>query len=271
MCGSVPVDRRSPGALGRIEQQRFERATVKKAAGDYYDKIAHLYDLMYNKDTGFDHLACVQWVHGWREQCGLAKTVLDLACGTGKHLACFQALGYECRGVDASAAMLAVAKSNLPGVPLEVGDFHNFTVPEKVPLITSFFNALSYNTTAEEFRVTLRNVKHHLTANGLLVFDIVCSGPLPFFGVKSFHSGQYQFSRTVVSIPTPEGYKSTMYFVVFDGATSEALAAETLRGMYSEAEVTTLLEVCGYRVLYCGNGYTRSPATVFVAQPANQE
>jgi SAM-dependent methyltransferase len=249
----------------RIGQQRFARATVKTAAGEYYEKIAHLYDLMYNKDTGFDSLACVQWVDGWREQYGLAKTVLDLACGTGSHLASFQSLGYTCRGVDASAAMLTVAKRKVPGVPLEVGDFHNFTIPAKVSLITSFFNALSYNTDAEELRVTLKNVSRHLITNGLLIFDIVCGGPLPFFGVKSFHSGHYQFSRTIVSLPTAEGYKSTMYFVVFDGATTEAFAAETLRGMYAEAEVRRLLEDCEYRVLYCGEGYAKSPATVFVA------
>lgn len=242
---------------------------MNKAADEYYDKITYLYDLMYNKDTGFDYLACVQWVDGWREQYGLPKIVLDLACGTGKHLACFQALGYACRGVDASAAMLAVAKRNASGVPLEVGCFHNFTIPAKVSLITSFFNALSYNTSAEEFRVTLRNVKRYLTESGLLVFDLVCSGPLPFFGVKSFYSEQYQFSRTVVSIPTPEGCKSAMYFVVFNGESTEAFVVETLRGMYAEADVTRLLKECGYRVLYCGEGYAGSPTTVFVAQASN--
>ncbi len=240
---------------------------MNPSAGDYYNKIAHLYDLMYNQDTGINHAVHVAWVDEWREQYQLPKQVLDLACGTGKHLACFQALGYTCRGVDASAAMLDVARTNAPDVSCEVGEFHNFTLPEQVSLTTSFFNAMSYNTSADAIRAAFRHVKRHLTAQGLFIFDMRCgSDPTPAFDVKSFHHDPYWVSRTVVGVPTAAGYQTTMYVVVFDGETSKALTAATLRGIYAEADVTTMLVDCGYQVLYCGEGYTRSPLTVFVAQ-----
>jgi ubiquinone/menaquinone biosynthesis C-methylase UbiE len=62
----------------------------------YYDRIAHLYDIMYTKERGFDHMAQAQWVDSWRRKLGLPKTMLDLACGTGQHLAAFESLGYTC-------------------------------------------------------------------------------------------------------------------------------------------------------------------------------
>jgi ubiquinone/menaquinone biosynthesis C-methylase UbiE len=41
------------------------------------------------------------------------QSVLDCACGTGRHLFLFHALGLEATGADASAAMLAQAGKNL--------------------------------------------------------------------------------------------------------------------------------------------------------------
>jgi len=48
--------------------------------------------------------------------------VLDAACGTGRHTAYLAAAGREVVGVDASEAMLARARSKLPGVELRAGE-----------------------------------------------------------------------------------------------------------------------------------------------------
>ena len=72
----------------------------------YYQKISRLYDLMYNAETGHDQQAQVAWVDDWREKLGQPKVMLDLACGTGKHLACFEALGYRCIGIDGCGAAM---------------------------------------------------------------------------------------------------------------------------------------------------------------------
>jgi SAM-dependent methyltransferase len=240
---------------------------VDTPAGQYYERIAHLYDFMYNAATGFDPEADVRWVDDWRQRLGLPATVLDLACGTGRHLTWFQALGYRCRGIDPSAAMLAVAARNAPGVPVALGSFDNFVVPEKVALTTVFFNAMGYNRTRAHFTTALKNVRRHLVDDGLLVFDIFCTeASRPSFGASTFSGGPYRFSRTSTGVPTPDGYRSTMCLVVFDGQTTEVLTAETLRGIYAESEITAMLEECGYRLLYAGDGYSRDPVKAFVAQ-----
>jgi SAM-dependent methyltransferase len=48
---------------------------------------------------------------------------LDVACGTGRHAARLAALGYETVGIDATAAMLDVARTRAPQVDFRLGDF----------------------------------------------------------------------------------------------------------------------------------------------------
>jgi SAM-dependent methyltransferase len=232
----------------------------------YYDKVAHLYDIMYTKERGFDHMAQAQWVDGWRERLGLRKTILDLACGTGQHLACFESLGYTCFGADPSQEMLRVAASRLKTTTLEQGFFHSVRLSHRVPFITCFFNSLAYNRNLDELLGALRNIRTNLSDGGLFIFDLFfATAPQEVFVTKVFEGQGLQFSRTVVGIPTPEGFRSTMYLVVFDGTSSEVIEGTTLRGNYSADDVKEALSECGFGVLYEGDGYSMD-TTVFVAQ-----
>jgi SAM-dependent methyltransferase len=56
--------------------------------------------------------------------------VLDAACGTGRHAAHLAGAGREVIGVDASEAMLAVARRRLPGADLRVGDLAALPLPD---------------------------------------------------------------------------------------------------------------------------------------------
>jgi ubiquinone/menaquinone biosynthesis C-methylase UbiE len=57
-------------------------------------------------------------------------TVLDAACGTGRHAAYLAFLGHEVIGVDASPEMLAVAAKKLPGYEFHRGDLHELPLPD---------------------------------------------------------------------------------------------------------------------------------------------
>jgi len=45
-----------------------------------------------------------------------ARSVLDVACGTGLHLAAFADQGFQVEGLDLSEAMIAVARDRMPEV-----------------------------------------------------------------------------------------------------------------------------------------------------------
>ena len=233
---------------------------------DYYEKIAHLYDLMYNETTGFDRMAQAQWVDEWREKCGLPKIVLDVACGTGRHLTCFESLGYSCFGIDASQTMLNIAAQHLDRTTLLKGYFHTFQLPAPVPLITCFFNALSYNTNLTELRLAFENIYQHLLYHGLFIFELFCGDtPQNVFDVKTYEANGLKFSRTFIGIPTEAGFRSTMVYVIFNGDTSEIIEETTLRGIFSEADIRRTLAECGFTILHTRSSHAPG-ASIFVAK-----
>src|SRR5579864_3895886 len=76
--------------------------------GSVYDKSARIYDLLYTGTGIKDYAAEAAELHRIiDEACPSARTLLDVACGTGAHLAHLREW-YAVEGVDSSPAMLAV-------------------------------------------------------------------------------------------------------------------------------------------------------------------
>ena len=239
---------------------------MTKGANKYYNKIAKIYDLMYNKKTGVDHKAQVKWVDNWARKLNLPKEVLDLACGTGIHLNYFRKQGYKAQGIDASQGMLNTAKKRLKTVPLKKGFFEDFKLKNKVPIITSYFNAISYNTSLQKLKITFKNIYQNLSDGGIFVFDIFClDKPKEVFGMKKFESGKIKISRTIVGLPTSNGFKSIRYYVVFDGKKSEIVSESSIRGTFSEKQIIKTLKSSGFKIVYNGKAYA-TKSNVFVAQ-----
>ena len=169
-------------------------------------------------------------------------------------------------GIDASTEMLEIAKKTVKGITLKQGYFHNFKLNQKFPMITSFFNAMSYNNTKNKFKSALKNIYNHLEEDGLFVFDMFCTDKSSkIFITKNFEGKGFKISRTIVGTPTKQGFKSTMYYIIFDGKSSDIIEETTLRGVYSAKEVKKMLVESGFKVLYDGKGYGPSYGT-FVAQ-----
>jgi ubiquinone/menaquinone biosynthesis C-methylase UbiE len=62
---------------------------------------------------------------------------LDAACGTGRHAAKLHELGHQVVGVDATPAMLSLARKKVPGVDFRVGRLEELPVQDgTVDLIT---------------------------------------------------------------------------------------------------------------------------------------
>ena len=73
-------------------------------------------------------------------------SLLDLGCGTGKHLELFARRGYTCCGVERSAGMLAQARIRLEGLPVRLvhGDARSVRLAERFDLVVALFHVLSY-------------------------------------------------------------------------------------------------------------------------------
>jgi SAM-dependent methyltransferase len=99
-----------------------------------------------------------------------ARSLLDVACGTGKHLA-HLADRYEVEGLDADAEMLAVARERLPNVRFHEEDMTSFDLGRRFDAVTCMFSSIGYARTPERLRAAIGAMARHLEPGGVLVVE----------------------------------------------------------------------------------------------------
>ena len=100
-----------------------------------------------------------------------AKTILELACGTGAVLA-HLAEEYEVSGLDLSPKMLSVARKKLPDVRFFHKNMVTFEIGEKFDVILCVFDSINHVLSFADWKEIFRRVEAHLVENGLFIFDI---------------------------------------------------------------------------------------------------
>lgn len=132
------------------------------AAKDYAGEAARLHRLIQERSPG-------------------AATLLDVACGTGRHLAELRS-HYTVEGVDLDEGMLEAARRRLPDVPLHRGDMETFDLERRFDVVTCLFSAIGYLHTEEQLRRTVENFARHTRSGGLVIVE-------PWFTPEQFRSG----------------------------------------------------------------------------------
>lgn len=127
---------------------------------DYHKEAAFLTDLIKTKATS-------------------AYTLLDVACGTGKHLQYLKEQ-FEAEGIDISARFVAAAKRNNPKLEFHVGDMVKFRLPKRYDVITCLFSSIGYVKTTTNLAKAITNMANHLATNGLLLIE-------PWFTPEAWH------------------------------------------------------------------------------------
>jgi SAM-dependent methyltransferase len=103
------------------------------------------------------------------------QSVLDCACGTGRHLYMFHTLGYQVTGSDISRAMLAQAEVNLAScglqVPLHGADYRELPdhFHRQFDAVVCLSSSLLHMPTEREAVRALRSMGSVLHEGGLLV------------------------------------------------------------------------------------------------------
>jgi SAM-dependent methyltransferase len=147
-----------------------------------YEHSAAVYDLLHTsrgKDYEREAALVAERIRRYRPQ---ARTVLDVACGTGLHLAGLAAQGFAVEGTDLSEAMLAVARDRLPGVALHAGDMRTFRLGRRFDAVVCLFSAIGYAATLDGLAATVANLRDHLVPGGVLVVE-------PWFEPEDWHEG----------------------------------------------------------------------------------
>lgn len=100
-------------------------------------------------------------------------TVLDLACGAGRHVEDLRDAGYRAFGLDLSEALLGVARGEA-GLPVVRADMRDLPVATgSVGLVTSFFTSFGYFPEAAEDERVLREIRRILNPGGVYALDFL--------------------------------------------------------------------------------------------------
>ena len=99
-----------------------------------------------------------------------AKSLLDVACGTGVHLH-HLAGRYEVEGLDLDPEMLAVARERLPDATFHQGDMASFDLGKRFDAVVCMFSSIGYVKTEEWLRDAIASMARHLEPGGVLVVE----------------------------------------------------------------------------------------------------
>ncbi|NJN27895.1 MAG: class I SAM-dependent methyltransferase [Cyclobacteriaceae bacterium] len=148
-----------------MDQQQFD------------DKYSDFYDLLY-KDKNYkdEALFIDKLITGYYNQQKEIQ-LLDLACGTGRHLDELHNIGYvQLSGSDISGSMIKVAeerfKTQGKSVKLYNSSFQKSNeIPGEYDVVISMFSAVNYIINYQDQVLSFRNIYNLLKKGGVFIFD----------------------------------------------------------------------------------------------------
>ncbi|WHT23341.1 methyltransferase domain-containing protein [Crossiella sp. CA-258035] len=131
---------------------------------------ARIYDLVYSgrgKDYASEAKELAALVRARKPG---AATLLDVACGTGEHLASLRELFAHVEGADLAPAMVDVARSKLPGVTVHLADMSDFALGRTYDVVTCLYSGIAY-LQAPQLASAVSCMAAHLAPGGVLVVE----------------------------------------------------------------------------------------------------
>ena len=232
---------------------------------DPFAVIAPFYDLDL---AGYDGDVAL-----YRELAALrGPSVLELGCGTGRVAAAMAAAGLDVVGVDASPAMLAIARDRAASAPFAIveGDMRALDLGRRFDSVLIPLGGLQHMETAAEVAAVLVTVARHLSPGGAAVVDVEAPhpqdlepGPQPLVEhwTRPWRGGSVTKLVAVEGAPARSLRHVTWHFDVqpAEGALTRLTARFTLRTI-TAGELELAARLAGLAVTAWHGDYDRSPA-----------
>ena len=134
-----------------------------------FSRSARLYDAIYASIRDYPREAAEldRLIQSMRPG---ARTLLDVACGTGAHLE-HLAARYEVDGLDLDQEMLAVARERLPQTRFYEADMADFDLGRRFDAVVCMSSAIGYVKTPERLARAAAAMARHLEPRGVLVVE----------------------------------------------------------------------------------------------------
>jgi ubiquinone/menaquinone biosynthesis C-methylase UbiE len=101
-----------------------------------------------------------------------ARTVLDVACGTGEHARLLRhEHGYEVDGLDIEPAFVELAREKVPTARFWQADMGDFDLGMRFDAVLCLFSSIGYLRSLERVESALRCFRRHLVPGGVAVVE----------------------------------------------------------------------------------------------------
>ena len=135
-----------------------------------YVRGAWLYDKMYGfKDYRAEASKLVEAINARAHR--PLRSLLDVACGTGKHLEALSPSFSDLAGVDITPSFVEAARARVPNADIRVGDMKAFDFGRRFDIVTCLFSAIGYAATEEGLNAALRCFAEHTEAGGVVAVE----------------------------------------------------------------------------------------------------
>ena len=134
-----------------------------------FTRSARFYEALYRyKDYARECERLTALIERHRRSDG--RRLLDVACGTGGHIAHLKGL-YEVEGLDVEPGMIAVARERHPEILFHVADMATFDLERRFDAVVCLFSSIGYASTPPAMRMAVANMARHLRPGGVLAVE----------------------------------------------------------------------------------------------------
>ena len=212
----------------------------------YTDDMADVYDLLYSEK---DYAAESATVSGLiRERVPHASSLLDVACGSGMHLAHLRDAFARVAGVELSADMASYARERLPGVSVTVGDMRSFELGERFDAVVCLFSSIGYVLDVPGLNAAVARMAAHVEPGGLLMVEAFHT---PDEFIHGHHSaavvrGEHS-TLTRLSVSTHKGATGVMdmHFVLAHGTEARHFSERHELALFTDVELREAFAAAG--------------------------
>ena len=172
-----------------------------------FTRSSHLYDAIYLSFKSYaTEAATVDDII--RSRRADARSLLDVACGTGLHLLHLRET-YDVQGIDLDPELLELARGRNPGTTLHEGDMRDFDLGRRFDAVVCLFSAIGYMESVADLRRAIATMARHLEPGGVLIVE-------PWLTPETFESGHLGS----VFVDQPELKVARMNLTEVEGRTS---------------------------------------------------
>jgi predicted TPR repeat methyltransferase len=197
----------------------------------------------------------------WSADADGVRSVLDLCCGTGLLAGELVARGYRVVGVDASDAMLTLARERLgPEVVLRRTTLPDLAVEGVFDAAVCTFDGLNY-LTPDDLRLTMDAVAVCLRPAGWLVFDLHTDAMMNFTVANPIVAGQSAGNDFVIrSVVDPGARTCDTRIELTRPRDGEPFSEQHRQYFHANADMRACLQDAGFEVTAVEEEYTHEPA-----------